>query len=257
MNVLGPTSDFPTQGSGKVPGDSPETWLWRIAGFDYRASTRWWNRDTWRAQTKPCVHKDPGKRRRDPQVTEPDLPVSLWVPCGCEGWQQPAEGTKALAGAVLGGTCWHELFWRAPWSLTAKQLTERKQRPTRQQKIGLKVYWARPCPLGQDQVFPESFSWYKPLMLIHQRTERRSKNYNPTASRMKNHNHRKLTKMIACITALCTSVKLWAMLWGPPKMDGSWWSALTELALLEKRVANHFSIFASRTAWATWKCKNI
>ena len=40
--------------------------------------------------------------------------------------------------------------------------------------------------------------------------------------------------MIACITALCNSVKLWAMPWGPPKMDGPWWSVLPEHTLLEK-----------------------
>ena len=34
-------------------------------------------RDAQRAQTKPCVHQDPGKRAVTPQKTEPDLPVSL------------------------------------------------------------------------------------------------------------------------------------------------------------------------------------
>ena len=149
MIVLGPTSDFPTCGSGKGTGDPQRIWLWRIVGFDYRVSTRWWNIDTWRAQTKPCVHKDPGKTRRDLQGTEPDLPVSLWVPCGREGWHWPALGTRAVAGAVLGGTCWHKFFWRAPWSPQAKQLTERECTPSAESWI--KGLLSMALPLGQGQ----------------------------------------------------------------------------------------------------------
>ena len=33
--------------------------------------------DSWRAQTKACVHQDPGERSSDPQETDPDLPVSV------------------------------------------------------------------------------------------------------------------------------------------------------------------------------------
>ena len=33
----------------------------------------------------------------------------------------------------------------------------------------------------------------------------------------------------------------------PPKMGGSWWRGLTECGLLEKGLANHFSILALRT----------
>ena len=33
--------------------------------------------DSWRAQTKPCVHQDPGERSRDPQETDPDLAMSV------------------------------------------------------------------------------------------------------------------------------------------------------------------------------------
>ena len=40
---------------------------------------------------------------------------------------------------------------------------------------------------------------------------------------------------------------------GPPKMDPSWWRILTKCGLLEKGIANHFSILALRTLWAVWK----
>ena len=36
-----------------------------------------WGTDSWRAQTKPCAHKDPEKGAVTPQETEPDLPVSV------------------------------------------------------------------------------------------------------------------------------------------------------------------------------------
>ena len=36
-------------------------------------------------------------------------------------------------------------------------------------------------------------------------------------------------------------------------MGGSWWRGLTECGPLEKGMANHFSILASRTPWTVWK----
>ena len=44
---------------------------------------------------------------------------------------------------------------------------------------------------------------------------------------------------------------------GPPKMDGSWWRALTKCGPLEKGMANHFSILALRIPWTVWKGKKI
>ena len=37
--VLGPTTDFPTWGSGKGAENPQGIWLWRPVGFDYRTST--------------------------------------------------------------------------------------------------------------------------------------------------------------------------------------------------------------------------
>ena len=39
------------------------------------------------------------------------------------------------------------------------------------------------------------------------------------------------------------------------KMDGSWWRVLTKLGLLEKGMANHFSILFLRTLWKAWNDK--
>ena len=45
--------------------------------------------DSWRAQTKPCVHQDQEKGAVTPQETDPDLPgsvqeslVEMWVSSG-------------------------------------------------------------------------------------------------------------------------------------------------------------------------------
>ena len=62
-----------------------------------------------------------------------------------------------------------------------------------------------------------------------------------------NHNHRKLTKLITRTTALSNSMKSQACCVGPPKMDRSWWRVLTKCGPLEKGMANHFSILATRT----------
>ena len=35
-------------------------------------------REAWKAQTKPCVHRNQGKEQWPPQETEPGLPVSVW-----------------------------------------------------------------------------------------------------------------------------------------------------------------------------------
>ena len=43
---------------------------------------------------------------------------------------------------------------------------------------------------------------------------------------------------------------------GPPKTNGSWWRILMKRGPLEKAMANHFSILASRTPGTQWKCKN-
>ena len=40
-------------------------------------------------------------------------------------------------------------------------------------------------------------------------------------------------------------------------MNGSWWRVLTKRGLMEKGMANHFSILALRTPWIVWKGKKI
>ena len=44
---------------------------------------------------------------------------------------------------------------------------------------------------------------------------------------------------------------------GPPKMDRSWWRALTKRAPLEKGMTNPFSILTLRAPWTVWKGQKI
>ena len=162
------------------------------------------NGDSWRAQTKPCVHQDPRERSNDPTRDRVRLACEcLGVFCGGIGQQWPAVGSGALAAAVHEGTSWH-LLEEVIISLTIesadsrtgllqdKQLTRREHSSTHQQKIELKIYWAWPSPPEQDSVFPmehsqslPSGSLHKPLILIHPKADRRSKNYNLMAYRVK------------------------------------------------------------------------
>lgn len=66
VQVLGPTTDSPTWGSGKRNGNPPGIWLCSSAGFDRTTSIGLETRDCWRAQTKPHAHESPGERNRDP-----------------------------------------------------------------------------------------------------------------------------------------------------------------------------------------------
>ena len=92
-----------------------------------------------------------------------------------------------------------------PWSLAWGQATGREHSPTHQQTIGLKIYWACPCPPEQDPVFPTSSTSYQEAFTSYY--------LHPSEGQQnENHNHRKLTKLITWITTLCNSMKLWAML---------------------------------------------
>ena len=71
--------------------------------------------DSWRAQTKPCVHQDPGERS--------SVPTRYWARCAClcpgvsgggVGQQWPAVGSGALNTTVSSG---HKFFWKRSQTL--------------------------------------------------------------------------------------------------------------------------------------------
>ena len=63
-----------------------------------------WETDSWRAQTEPCVHQNPGERSSDPTGDQPRLARECpGVSGGGVGWRWPAAGLGALSAAVRGG----------------------------------------------------------------------------------------------------------------------------------------------------------
>ena len=56
--------------------------------------------DSWRAQTKPCVHQDPGKRRSDPTRDRPRLPCECPGVSG-RGMGQTYHGYEVLHSSAL------------------------------------------------------------------------------------------------------------------------------------------------------------
>ena len=61
--------------------------------------------------------------------------------------------------------------------------------------------------------YPHPYSsLHELLILIHQRGRQKKQELQSRGLQNENHNHRKLTKMIIWITALCNSMKLWSML---------------------------------------------
>ena len=178
--VLGTITDFPTWGSGQEAENPQKIWLWRPVGFDYRTYTGLRNRFLEGTNKTLCT---PGPRRKEQwshkRLTQTCLWVSksFWRRCGLVVACFRVRDTKCNSmclGPFEGGSCYIHYLHH---SLVSGQTTGRESSPTHQQKIGLKVYWAWPCPQEQDsfprsQSFP-SGSFHKPLILIHQREDRR------------------------------------------------------------------------------------
>ena len=90
-----------------------------------------------------------------PQEIDPDLPVSVqeslmeaWVDGGLLQGRGTEWGSMCMAPFEGGHHYLHYLYH----SLASGQITGREHSPTHQQKIGLNIYWAQPCPLEQDPV---------------------------------------------------------------------------------------------------------
>ena len=113
-----------------------------------------------------CMPRPRGKGAVTLQETKPDLHASFG------GWTVEVGVGR---GAPQGWEHWQQQSWRVPLGVNplglhinptiepadpraglpqAKQLPGRESNPTHQQTIGLKLYWARPCPPEQDPVFP-------------------------------------------------------------------------------------------------------
>ena len=56
-----------------------------------------WELDSWKTQTEPHMHQDPGERSSDPQETDPDLPMSV---------QESLEEEWVVSGLLQGQWLW-------------------------------------------------------------------------------------------------------------------------------------------------------
>ena len=88
-----------------------------------------------------------------PQETKPELPVSVheflaesWVDSACRGVRGTGYNSADISPFGEGHHYCHNPYH----SLASGQKTGRENSPTYQQKVGLKIYWAWPCPSEQD-----------------------------------------------------------------------------------------------------------
>ena len=87
-------------------------------------------------------------------------------------------------------------------------------------------------------------SFHQPLILLHQRADRRKTTATENQS---NGSHGPQPCLTQWNYEPCRV--------GPPKTDRSWWRVLTKRGPLEKGMVNHFIILALRSPWTVWKGK--
>ena len=136
-----------------------------------------WHKPSWRAQTKSCVHKDPGERSSDPTRNWPRLARECPGASsrGVDRWR-PAAGLGALSVAV------HAFWRRSPSSslpppvcplLNNRDWTQPHSSTENWIKVLLRMALlirTRPSfPVSQSL---PSGSFCKPLILLHQRADR-------------------------------------------------------------------------------------
>ena len=235
--------NFPTWGSGKKTENLQGICLWRPVGFDYRTYTGL-GKQTFGGHRQNLVHTRTQEEGAETlQEIDPDLPVTV---------QESLAQTWVCSSLLQGQGNWgqkymHRMFWRRsplsslppPWF--GLRLNSREgHNPAHQQKIGLKIYRACPCPSEQDPVCPRvSSSHLEASIGLLPLSFRGLTEWK--------HNHRKLIKLITWITALSNSIKLRANHVGAPKMNGPWRRVLTKCGPLEDGMANHFSILSLKT----------
>ena len=78
--ILGPTTNFPTWGSGKGTENPQEIRLWRPVGFDYRTSIGLGKQTLGGHKQNLVYNRSQEKETVSRQETEPDLPVSVQEP---------------------------------------------------------------------------------------------------------------------------------------------------------------------------------
>ena len=186
--------------SGKQTGNPRGIWLWRRVGFDYRTSTGLGEIETplLEGTNKTLCALGPGGRNSD---TTGDWARST---CGCL-----RTSSRGMAGS---GLPWGQVHWRqhswdthlgvSPhrgchepyhkasriqnWVASGQSTNREGAQPhlSEDSRINVLLSKALPTREGPPQSSPQptlpSGSLHKPLILIHQRADRRKKSYKPT-----------------------------------------------------------------------------
>ena len=151
MKVLGPTTDFPTWGWGKGNENPREINFGGQWDLITELPQDWGN---WLLEGTNKTLCTPGPQRKEQchhweRLSQTCLWVSrsLWRRRGSTVACRGVRGTEynCACKSPFEGGCHYPYH-----SLASGQITEREHSPTHQQKIGLKIYWAWPCPSEQD-----------------------------------------------------------------------------------------------------------
>ena len=175
--VLGPTTDSQPEdlATGLRTSSLWRPWLWRPVGFDYR-SQAWGNR---LLESPNKTLYAPGPRRMEQWPHKRLSQTHLWV-----SRSLPWRPGSTVACHGIRGTEYNNPFEGSHHYSSCG----REHSPTHQQKIGLKIYWAWPCPSEQDPDSPKASP-------SHQ--EASTSLCPPSEGRQNgNHNYRKLTRLI-------------------------------------------------------------
>ena len=137
--------------------------------------------DSWRAQTKPHAHQDPGERRVNYPIR--DLPR---LACECPGvykggmgWQWPASESGALSVAMPPGNLLREVTIIFITSTIVWPQVNRREgtqlHPSTENWIKYLLSVAPPIRRRPSYPFSQSIpsgSFHKPLILLHQSADR-------------------------------------------------------------------------------------
>ena len=142
--------------------------------------TQDWETDSWRAQTEPRVHQDPGKRSCDLTRDWPRLSRECPGVSGRGmGWQWPATGLGELSGAVRAWNIWRRspLSSLPPPQFGLRWNNREGTQPCPSTENWIKDVLSMAPPIRTRPSFPlsqslPSGSVPKPLILLHQRADR-------------------------------------------------------------------------------------
>ena len=166
-----------------------QTWVWHKPSwrksplpspYSHQNLHRTGETDSWRAQTEPCVHEDPGERSSDPTRDGPRLAHECPAVSGRGvGQQWPAAGLGALSVAVHAWDLLREvavifitstIVWPQVNNREGTHLHPSTENWTEDLLITAPPIRKRPrFPLSQSL---PSGSFHKPLILLHQRADR-------------------------------------------------------------------------------------